>query len=51
MRTHHLPHVMVVDHHRVVGMVSTFDLLQLVEDHRYEAKNAPTPKRKAPARQ
>ena len=51
MRNHHLHHVMVVDHHRVVGMVSTFDLLRLVEDHRYEAKNAPTPRRKAPARQ
>lgn len=51
MRNHHLHHVVVVDHHRVVGMLSTFDLLRLVEDHRYEAKNAPTSKRKAPARQ
>jgi len=50
MRNHHLHHVVVVDHHRVAGIVSTFDLLRLVEDHRYQAKNAPTPGRKAPAR-
>ncbi len=51
MRNHHLHHVVVVDHHKVVGIVSTFDLLRLVEDHRYEAKHAPTPPRRAPARQ
>jgi CBS domain-containing protein len=51
MRNHHLHHVVVVEHHRVVGMLSTFDLLKLVEDHRYEAKNAPTPNRRANARQ
>ena len=51
MRNHHLHHVMVVDKHQVVGMVSTFDLLRLVEEHRYEAKNAPTPSRRTPVRQ
>ena len=43
MRNHHLHHVLVVDQKRVVGMLSTFDLLKLVEDHRYQAKQAPTP--------
>lgn len=51
MRNHHLHHVLVVDDHRLVGMVSTFDLLRLVEDHRYQAKAAPTPPKNAPARQ
>ena len=51
MRNHHLHHVVVVDHHRVVGIVSAYDLLELVEDHRYVAKAAPTPSRKTAARQ
>jgi CBS domain-containing protein len=50
MRNHHLHHVLVVDHGRVVGMLSTFDLLRLVEDHRYQAKGAPTPPRRAASR-
>lgn len=50
MRNHHLHHVIVVDHRKVVGMVSTFDLLKLVEEHRYQAKQAPTPAKKAGAR-
>ncbi|MCB0971377.1 MAG: CBS domain-containing protein [Acidimicrobiales bacterium] len=50
MRNHHTHHVVVVDDRRVVGMVSTFDLLRLVEDHRYQAKQAPTPSRKAASR-
>jgi len=51
MRNHHLHHVVVVDGHRVVGMVSAYDLLALVEDHRYQAKQAPTPSRKQSGRQ
>ena len=51
MRNHHLHHVVVVDHHRVVGMVSTYDLLALVEDHRYQAKQPPTRAAKSPKRQ
>ncbi len=51
MRNHHLHHVLVVDHHKVVGIVSAYDLLELVEDHRFVAKNAPTPPRRAPNRQ
>jgi CBS domain-containing protein len=51
MRNHHLHHVVVVDHHRVVGIVSAYDLLALVEDHRYTAKPAPTPARRKATRQ
>ncbi len=50
MRNHHLHHVVVVDDHQVVGILSTFDLLRLVEDHRFQAKNPPTPARRAAAR-
>jgi CBS domain-containing protein len=50
MRNHHLHHVVVVEESTVVGMLSTFDLLRLVEDHRYVAKNAPTPPKRSPSR-
>ncbi|MEZ5383568.1 MAG: CBS domain-containing protein [Microthrixaceae bacterium] len=46
MRNHHIHHVMVTDGNRVVGMVSAYDLLQLVEDHRFQMKQAPTPPKK-----
>ena len=51
MRNHHLHHIVVVDHHRVVGIVSAYDLLVLVEDHRYTEKQAPTPARRKANRQ
>ena len=51
MRNHHLHHVVVIDQHRVVGIVSAFDLLALVEDHRYTAKQPPTPSRRKLNRQ
>lgn len=50
MRNHHLHHVVVVDAHQVVGMVSSYDLLRLVEDHRYVAKAPPTPPRQPAGR-
>lgn len=50
MRNHHLHHVVVIDEDRVAGMVTSFDLLRLVEDHRFVMKNAPTPSRRANAR-
>ena len=51
MRNHRLHHLPVVDNKRVVGIVSAFDLLTLVEDHRFVMKNAPTPPSKhSPAR-
>ncbi len=52
MRNHKIHHVVVTHEQKVVGMLSAFDLLQLVESHRYVAKNAPTPsKRKDGKRQ
>ncbi len=43
MRNHHIHRVVVTHEQKVVGMLSAFDLLRLVEEHRYVAKNAPTP--------
>ena len=50
MRNHKIHHVVVVDHHEVVGIVSSFDLLRLVEDHRFQMKQPPTPSKKSPQR-
>ena len=48
MRNHHVHHVVVTHDKEVVGIVSAYDLLKLVEDHRYVARNRPTPKNKRP---
>ena len=45
MRNHRIHHVVVTHEKRVVGVVSSFDLLRLVEDKRFVRKNLPTPKR------
>ena len=42
MRNHRIHRVVVTHEKRVVGVISAFDLLKLVEDHRYVEKNAPT---------
>lgn len=42
MRNHKIHHVVVTHEKKVVGILSAFDLLKLVEGHRYIAKNAPT---------
>lgn len=41
MRNHKIHHVVVTHEQEVVGIISSFDLLQLVEDHRFVAKGAP----------
>ena len=46
MRNHKIHHVVVTHEKRVVGLLSSFDLLKLVEDHRFALKNAPTPKKR-----
>lgn len=51
MRNHHLHHVAVTEHGAVVGIVSAYDLLALVEDHRFTAKQGPTPSRRSSQRQ
>ncbi len=42
MRNHNIHRVVVTHEKQVVGMLSAFDLLKLVEDHRFVAKNPPT---------
>ncbi len=41
MRNHNIHHVVVTHEQRVVGIVSSFDLLKLVESHRFVMKNPP----------
>ena len=48
MRNHHIHHLVVTHEKRVVGLVSSFDLLRLVEDKRFVPKNrADSSKKKA----
>lgn len=42
MRNYGIHHLIVTHEQKIVGIVSSFDLLKLVEDHRFVAKNAPT---------
>ena len=42
MRNHKIHRVVVTHEKKVVGILSAFDLLKLVEGHRFVAKNAPT---------
>jgi CBS domain-containing protein len=41
MRNHKIHHVVVTHEKQVVGIISSFDLLKLVEDHRFVMKSAP----------
>ncbi len=51
MRNHHIHHLVVTHEKKVVGVLSAFDLLQLVENHRFIDKNAPTKSKKSTKRQ
>ena len=42
MRNHEIHRVVVTDENQVVGVLSAFDLLQLVEQRRFVMKNPPT---------
>ena len=44
MRNHKIHHLMVTREKKIIGVISSFDLLKLVEGHRFVMKNAPTPK-------
>lgn len=46
MRNKKIHRVVVTRERKVVGIISAFDLLRLVENHRFVAKSAPTPTRK-----
>lgn len=47
MRRQHIHHVLVTHEKKLVGILSSFDLLQLVENHRFAMKAGPTPRRKS----
>jgi CBS domain-containing protein len=51
MRNHRIHHVVVTHEKEVVGIVSSFDLLKLVEEHRFVMKPGPTPPKKVSQRQ
>ena len=46
MRKHKIHHVVVTHEKQIVGIISSFDLLKLVEDHRFVMKNPPTEAKK-----
>ena len=46
MRNHKIHHLIVTQEQKVVGIISSFDLLKLVEGHRFVMKNAPTSRNK-----
>lgn len=50
MRKHRIHHVVVTHEKKVVGLVSSFDLLKLIEDHRFVAKPSPSASRSTSAR-
>ncbi len=51
MRNHSIHRLVVTHEQRVAGMISAFDLLKLVEGHRWVPKNRPSkPSRKKPKR-
>jgi CBS domain-containing protein len=47
MRNHKIHHVVVTHKKKVVGIISSYDLLKLVEDHRFVMKNGPTESKKS----
>ena len=51
MRNHRIHHVVVTHEQKVVGILSSFDLLALVEDHRFVMKAAPQQSKRQPKRQ
>jgi len=46
MRNRKIHHLVVTHEKKLAGIISTFDLLKLVEDKRFVMKNPPTPSKK-----
>ena len=46
MRNHKIHHLIVTDNQQLIGIISSFDLLKVVEGHGFVMKNAPTSKSK-----
>jgi CBS-domain-containing membrane protein len=42
MRNHHIHHLIVTHEREIVGLVSTFDLLRLIENKRFVQRNLPS---------
>ncbi|MEQ9362665.1 MAG: CBS domain-containing protein [Leptospirales bacterium] len=42
MRNHRIHHLVVIHENKLAGVLSSFDLLQLVEEHRFVMKNPPS---------
>lgn len=51
MRNHHLHHVLVTHEQKITGILSSFDMLRLVENHRFVLKNPPTKSKRGGKRQ
>ena len=51
MRNHKIHHVVVTHEQAVVGIISSFDLLKLVEDRRFVSKDAPAARRRGKQRE
>ncbi|MEM7482770.1 MAG: CBS domain-containing protein [Acidobacteriota bacterium] len=47
MRNQRIHHAVVTHEKAIVGIISSFDLLRLVEDHRFVVKPGPTPKKRS----
>lgn len=43
MRKNKIHHLIVIDKKKLAGVISTFDLLQLIDSKRFVIRNAPTP--------
>ena len=50
MRNHKIHHLIVTHEKKVVGILSTFDLIKLVEEHKYTLKNKAKTQDEKPAR-
>ena len=46
MRNHKIHHLIVTQEQKVIGIISSYDLLKLIEGHRFVMKNPSTPKGK-----
>ena len=47
MRKHKIHHIVVTHEQKIVGILSSFDLLRLIEDKRFVSKNLPSTPKKA----
>lgn len=47
MRNAHVHHLIVTREKKLIGMLSSYDILKLVEERRFTIRNAPTPGRRA----